>query len=150
MDESRWTEQSLEDHVRDFLACKLTREQWAPHDSHIVTTVWHLRRYPVGTALVRMREAIQRFNASAGIAPELYHETVTRFYVNVIGELVASLERGQPTHVLAVEVLDALGTAPERRRELWARYYAEPEAVLASERARREWVPPDRFARPHW
>lgn len=139
---SRWTDETLARHVAEFLDRSLPFDQWAPHHSHVATTVWHLRRYPAAETRDRMRAAIRGFNELHGVL-DRYHETVTRFYVEVIAGFVARLDRGQGDAELANEVIAAMGTSREDRLRLWGRYYSDPEAVIASERARTSWVPPD-------
>lgn len=144
---SDWTDEAIETHVQRFLAQELSAEEWSPHASHLVAAVWHVRRYGRDEALERMRRGIQSFNRAVGTAENAYHETVTRFYVTVIAELVAKLDAEAPNRrisTVVAAVLRQLGTSRKERMALWSRYYRDPQSVIQSDRARLEWVPPDR------
>lgn len=137
-----WSELRLDDHVRRFLDGSLPHEEWAPHRSHLATTVWHLRRYPAPEALDRMRQAIQHWNRLHGFS-DRYHETVTCFYVKIIALKLAELDVGQTTSELANDVIDSLGLDETTRWEMWSEYYSDPKSLIASDEARRTWVAPD-------
>ena len=93
-----------------------------PHESHL-QVAWALaRRYGREEGLNRMRAGLQGIAGRAG-RPEVYHETITRAWF----ELVAPLD-GLDRHP---ELLD---------RRLLARYYS-PDVL---ESGRERWVEPDR------
>jgi len=138
-----WTDESLAAHVTAWQACTLPRDAWAPHESHVATTVWHLRRYAFGEALKRMREGILAYNTAHGIA-DRYHETVTVVYTHLIADAARRLDRGQGISALAQAVIDEMGMTREQREALWRRYYRDP-AVLweKGSPSRTSFIPPD-------
>lgn len=74
------TDAELEDLVRRFNACALSRPEWT-HAAHLTVGLWHVSRYGRQDALARLRAGITRLNESNGVvnsATSGYHETVTR------------------------------------------------------------------------
>lgn len=116
----------------------LPKAEWT-HEGHLKVGLWFLLRYPPDVAMALLRDGIRRYNVATGV-PNTdtggYHETVTRFYVTVIGKFVASAERTRPTDELAAELVGEFGD-----RELPFRYWSRE--VLGSTAARRGWVEPD-------
>jgi hypothetical protein len=137
-----WTDESLAAHVKAWRDCTMPLEVWAPHESHLATTVWHLRHHPFPEALRLMREGIQRYNASVGRSAG-YHETVTVVYVHLIADVFRRLDRGQGVAELAQAVIDEMGVKPEQRRALFRMYYSDPDVLLKTEQSRRTFIPPD-------
>lgn len=86
----------------------------------------------VEAAVSRMRDLIQRFAAAAGQATK-YHETMTQFWVRLLGELHA--RRGDVPFLVVIadnpEILD---------KDFVRRFY--PQEVLASDDARHRWIAP--------
>ena len=142
----------------DFLAKRLPKEHFT-HEAHLRVALWHLVRYSPPEALARLRAAIQTYNlANGGQNTETsgYHETITRFYVWLIGRFVNEMslpgptpsrdrqERGLDVDVDADLDLDALADVLVARfgdRKLPLQYYSED--VLMSVEARLGWVTPD-------
>ena len=138
-----WTDESLEAHVRAWQDQTLPLEVWAPHESHVATTVWHVRRYPFDEALTRMRSGILAYNTSKGIA-DRYHETVTTVYTHVIAAAVRRLDRDQGIAALAQAVIDEMGMSRESRLAMWRHYYANPDSLWEKgSMARSRFIPPD-------
>ena len=95
-----------------------------------------------------MREGIARINQAIGVEPGAYHETVTRFYLTLIHDLLRRVDSGQPDAELVNAVLPHLGGDRDSRAALWARYYTHPASIWSNTRARRAWVEPDRARLP--
>ena len=92
-----------------------------PHESHLQVAWTLARRYGDDEGLNRMRAGLQDIAGRAG-RPEVYHETITRAWFEL------------------VEPLDDLDHHPELLdRRLLARFYSP--AVLES--GRKRWVAPD-------
>ena len=70
-----------------FEGCTFTRAQWT-HEAHVRMAWLYLNRWPVATALERVRAGIQRLNAKIG-SPDGYHETITVACVRVIASRLA-------------------------------------------------------------
>ena len=142
-DTDYWTQENLEHHVEGFKNLNLPLAQWAPHASHIATTVWFCRRLPLPDAEATMVEGIPALNAANGVPPDAYHDTITRFFVRIIFSLVEKLDQGQDDGELAQAIIKQIGTTKAERMALFGRYWADPVAVLMSPAARKSWVPPD-------
>src|SRR5947207_2690648 len=73
-----------EDFIRRFEDCTLPAEGF--HHREHVKMVWlYLRRYSLLETLPRFSERLKRFATAHG-KPNLYHETITWFYVLLINE----------------------------------------------------------------
>jgi hypothetical protein len=104
------------------------------HSDHVRLTILYLERYDRDQALRRLSAGLIRFATSKG-HPEKFHVTLTRAWLDLIesaraahpGARAADLVRACP------QLLDKDALTPFYSRE-----------VLASERARIGWVPPDR------
>jgi hypothetical protein len=108
------------------------------HRQHVQAAWAYLRRHPLPEALARFSAALQRFAVARG-KPDLYHETITTAYVLLIGERLAETPDA-PFDAFAARHPDLLAWRPS----ILARYYRDE--TLASERARRVFVMPDRLA----
>jgi hypothetical protein len=98
--------------VAQFENCTLPKEEWT-HQAHLTVGLWYASRLPYQEALVAVREGILRLNAAHGVPTTPtrgYHETITRFYVRVLCDYVAS-EGERP-----------MGSWPERVSRLLSRY----------------------------
>jgi hypothetical protein len=103
------------------------------HRQHIHLTWLAVRQYGVPAAVTLVSEGIQRTARYAG-APQKYHVTVSRAWVELVGYHAAG--RAEPDwpafaghHPLLLD------------KRLLTRFYRP--VTLASPRARSEWVPPD-------
>ena len=127
-----------EELVAAFLACTLPKEKWT-HHAHLRVGLWHLLRHDAEEALALLRVRIQRYNLSRGgtnTDRSGYHETMTRFYVWVIGQFLRSADRSRGIEQLAEELIRRYG---EKRLPL--QYYSRER--LFSVLARRQWLEPD-------
>ena len=119
--------------VRAMEGCTLP-ENCFRHGDHLRFAWLCVHAEPVEGAIARVRNAIRKYAAHLG-KPNLYHETMTVGWVR----LIASHAEGSFAEFLA---------ANEARlgKELLHRFWS-PE-LLTSERAKREWVEPDRERLP--
>jgi hypothetical protein len=103
------------------------------HRQHIHLTWLAVRQYGVPAAVTLVSEGIQRTARYAG-APQKYHVTVSRAWVELVGYHAAEQARADWTAFAAHHplLLD---------KRLLTRFYRP--ATLASPRARSHWVPPD-------
>jgi hypothetical protein len=106
------------------------------HSAHVRVAWWYLRRHPFAEARTRLSAALQRFAAANG-AHDKYHETITVAYLVVIAERLAVDGDGAWDSFVARNP-DLF----ERRPSILERYYSAE--LLGSERAKREFVRPDR------
>lgn len=125
--------------VQAFIDCSLPREEWT-HEAHLKVGFWHCLKFTYGDALDLLRERIKRYNVACGVAntrTQGYHETITRCYLNLIFSFMREVDMMLPINDLAQDLIQTYGD-----RSLLLQYYS-PE-YLFSERARLEWVEPDR------
>jgi hypothetical protein len=109
------------------------------HHEH-VRVAWHyLRSRSMPEALARFSATLRRFAIARG-KPHLYHETITTAFVLLINERLDDGNRALAWPEFAERNSDLLSWKPS----ILDRYY-RPE-TLASERARRTFVLPDRLA----
>jgi len=109
-----------------------------PHREHVRVAWWYVCRHPLPEALERFRTGLRRFAEARGAADK-YHETITTAFVLLIDERLDEIGRAAPWSEFASRCPDLLGWRPS----ILDRYY-RPE-TLASERARRVFVMPDRL-----
>jgi hypothetical protein len=132
-------ERSLDEFFRQWQRGTLPKPCWT-HAAHVAVAACLAHEYAPGAALELTRTGIIHYNKCVGTentANSGYHETLTRFWANTIGELV----RGGKF----ASRLEAVRAALERfgeARGYHQRYYSFD--VLGDLRARREWVAPDR------
>jgi hypothetical protein len=111
----------------------LAKEEWT-HRAHLAVGLWYASRLPYEDALVAVREGILRLNAVHGVPTTPtrgYHETITRFYVRVLCDYVAS-EEEQPVRSWPERVTRLLARYGDR--ELPLRHYTKD--LLMSPKAR--------------
>ena len=126
-----------------FIDLSLPKEYWT-HCAHLRVGLWHAMRHTPAETLDLLRARISAFNQAKGgenTASAGYHETVTRFYVHVIGQFLASADVLRPSEELERELIGRFGD-----KELPLRYYTK-ERLFSSE-ARLGWVAPDLRALP--
>jgi len=111
------------------------------HADHIRLAWLLLAADDLPAALDRFRRGLRRYAAALGKA-DLYHETITVAYVLLIHERREGGPAGEPFEDFARRNPDLLAWRPG----VLDRYY-RPE-TLASERARRVFLLPDRLAAP--
>lgn len=104
------------------------------HRDHLRLAWACLRHADSAGALSRIRAAICRFAEKHGV-PQLYHETITRFWVE---HLAAAMR----THPEAPDFATLAEHRPEMLDKDLIRRRYRPE-TLASARAKAEWVEPD-------
>ena len=81
--------------VAAFKACTLPGAEWT-HRAHLTVALWYVSHLPYPEALETIRTGIQRYNLSRGVLTTEtsgYHETLTRFYTEIIARHVR--ERGR-------------------------------------------------------
>ena len=116
-----------------FHSCRLPNSGFR-HADHLRLAWLHLHRSPLAKALDSVRTGIQNFAAHHG-ATQLYHETVTTAWIR----LLALHHESSFDEFLTVN-------EPRLTKDLLHRFWT-PE-LLASDEARKTWVPPDRKALP--
>jgi hypothetical protein len=126
-----------------FIDLSLPKDDWT-HYAHLRVGLWHAMRHSRAETMDLLRARISAFNQAKGgenTASAGYHETITRFYVHVIGRFLASADTLRPTDELEQELIARYGD-----KELPLQYYTSER--LFSREARLGWVAPDLRALP--
>jgi hypothetical protein len=124
--------------AQEFINRTLPKSAWT-HQAHLRVGLWHARRYSPREALDLLRERIRGYNESVGgenTPTAGYHETITRFYLAIIGQFVASVDLRRSTEELEQELIKRFGD-----KELPLRYFTRER--LHSTEARLGWLEPD-------
>ena len=108
------------------------------HPDHVRVAWWYLRHHQLPEALARFSAALRHFAVARG-KPDLFHETITTAYLLLINERLDDAGRDVPWPEFAARNPDLLAWRPS----VLNRYYQEE--TLASDRARRTFVMPDRL-----
>jgi hypothetical protein len=106
------------------------------HHEHVRVAWWYVRQVPLLTALERFRRGLVRFAEARGASTK-YHETITIAFLLLVHERAHHAPE-ESWDQFAARSADLLAWNPS----ILDRYY-HPE-TLASERARRSFVWPDR------
>jgi hypothetical protein len=124
-------ESQVESLVRGFESCTLAEFK---HASHLSVALWYLSRLPEREAFDRMREGLRRFATRHN--SNLYHETITLFWLRFVRDFLARSDDDSPTHELANQLA---ATRPDVR--LIYDYYSQEK--LATAEAKTSWIEPD-------
>jgi hypothetical protein len=119
--------------VRAFETCEINPAEFK-HYQHLAVALWYLKHHPYETASEKMRSGIQRLAAAYGKSG--YHETITVFWLKVVHGFLLKADSRATIFELASEVASEYG-----HKNLIAEYYSEE--LLASVKAKNEWVEPD-------
>jgi Lhr-like helicase len=109
------------------------------HCAHIAVALTYLAESSLDDATMRMRETLQRFTQHHGV--NVYHETVTRFWMKLLDHLATTHYRDMPLWRrvnLIVERWAVTNTI--------AAHYSP--SVISSRAARETWIAPDRLPLP--
>ena len=133
-------EAALDAFIAAWRAGALPKPSWT-HAAHVAVCAWHAYgSVAADEVFAAMKRGIVAYNEAVGTAntpTSGYHETLTRFWTEVV--VAHLLEARPPSRLAAVRsAVEAYGTA----RSLHAARYSFD--VVNDRRARAEWVPPDR------
>ena len=129
------TDEEAEGVVRRFESCELPPAAFN-HREHLLVALCYLLRMDEAQSLARVRARINAYVRAHGIDPNLYHETITAFWLKRVS---AYLERAGAGPGLA-EMTNALAAECGSSRLIFDYYSKE---LLDTDAARREWVEPD-------
>ena len=133
------TAAELEDLVDRFSNRTLPHSEWT-HRAHLSVGMWHVHNCGAPDALARLRRAIRSLNDVHGTpnsATRGYHETITRAYVILIADYLASCPAEMPLD----ERVGRFLSGPLAAKDLLLRFYTSGR--LMSVEARAGWVEPD-------
>jgi hypothetical protein len=129
----------VDDLAARFVAATIPREEWT-HLAHLAVGTWHVHRFGPDEALARLRVGIRRLNDRHGTpnsSTSGYHETVTRAYVQLLKELLASC----PAEMAVRERLAMVVSGPLADPNVLLKFYSRERLMSLLSRA--EWVEPD-------
>jgi flavin reductase (DIM6/NTAB) family NADH-FMN oxidoreductase RutF len=133
-------EHAMDDFVHRWERGTLPKASWT-HAAHVAIAAHYAFHFSQEEAFRMTRAGILHFNTCVGTQnaeDRGYHETLTRFWSGVVGDLVR--RHAFSSRLGAVRAaIDCFGEDRDRHRL----YYSFD--VVRDGRARREWVPPDRF-----
>jgi hypothetical protein len=127
-----------EDFVRAFVSGTLPPTLFH-HRDHLRLTWCLIRQHDQEMATRAITEGIQRFAAKHGQADK-YHETLTRFWVRIVGHMIAA----RPENTTFDAFLDAFPQLLDK--DLPYRHWRRE--TMWSAPARAQWVEPDLLALP--
>ena len=119
--------------VQKFEACAYDKTEFT-HDLHLSVAAWYLRTSTPADALDRMRASLLRFTKHHNVHG--YHETITRFWMLLLGESIVQKDRDRAFVELVNDLLERF---PDKN--ILFEYYTRE--LVMSDRARARWVEPD-------
>ena len=119
--------------VDKFERCEYAPEEFT-HSHHLAVACWYSSNGLRSEALANMRKSLLRFTAHH--QKQAYHETITRFWLELVSDVLGGIPSGMPLYERVNLVVEAFGD-----KELIFRYYSR--GLVMSDTARREWVEPD-------
>jgi hypothetical protein len=137
-------ELTLDDFIRRFESQTLPKTEWT-HAAHVRIGGCYVLAHGPATALQELRVGIRRLNESHGVVnsdTNGYHETLTCFWVAVIGRFLAEYQGAHPRTTRAT-LIEALVEHLGQRSALFEDYWTID--VARSVAARRHWVAPDKL-----
>ncbi|MGB8510647.1 MAG: hypothetical protein WCD76_19910 [Pyrinomonadaceae bacterium] len=121
--------------VRKFESCEFTPSDFN-HRLHLIVSLSYLLKYPEQEALSRLRQGINKFLKHHGIDANVYHETLTLFWMRRVNSFLVSCVSSRPLAGLANELIETCGDS-----RIVYDYYSQE--LIASEAARIAWAEPD-------
>jgi hypothetical protein len=119
--------------VARFESCELPPDE-VSHRTHVAMSAWCFLKLPEQQAAARIYDGLQRYVKWHHI--DIYNETITWFWIKLIGKAVASLDAARPAFAIVNDVTTRLGDS----RMIFAYYTRER---LQTDEARRQWIEPD-------
>jgi hypothetical protein len=129
------TRSEIETIVRGFESCTTGKDEFT-HRSHLTVAVWYLRDSTFAEAAEKLRAGLRRFLDHHGVGREKYNETMTIFWMTMIGNCLKGLDPQLTLVVVTNAVVAMLGDP-----RLILHYYSEER--LRSEAAKQAWIEPD-------
>jgi flavin reductase (DIM6/NTAB) family NADH-FMN oxidoreductase RutF len=138
-------EETLERFVEDWEKGVLAHRCWT-HTAHVAIAAYYNFAYSPEEAFRRTKSGILHYNTCVG-TPNTedsgYHETLTRFWSEVVGGFVRS-HRFESRIEAVRTAIEILGEDRDRHRLCYS------FDVVRDRRARREWISPDRMPSMAW
>jgi hypothetical protein len=125
--------------VHGFEAGTLAPDQFN-HHAHMTVALWYLARLPFVEATAAMRANVQHF-AAAHHQSQLYHETITLFWMRLLGHILDTADPREALPDVTYRAISRFGTM-----QPFFRHYSKARAFSAE--ARDRWVDPDLLPLP--
>ena len=106
----------------------------------MTVALWYLSQMSLAEASARMRANIQHF-AAQHHQDQLYHETITGFWMRLLRHILDSAEPNQAFEDVVYRAVSAWGSM-----DFFFRHYSRERAF--SVQARQQWVDPDLIPLP--
>jgi len=126
------TEEEIRALVESFEACSFHPSEFR-HYQHLTVALWYVRKLPFAEATEKVTRGIRRLAETYGKTG--YHETITLFWLRVVSCFIAERENlrlPELANALIEHCVD---------KDLIGRHYSAN--LLASPKAKAEWVEPD-------
>jgi hypothetical protein len=102
------TESEIESLVQGLESCTIGKDDF-PHRKHLTVAVWYLRQGTVEQAFEKMRTSLLRFLDHHGVNREKYKEELTRAWINLVHEVLETLDPNLSLVTLTNTVVERLG-----------------------------------------
>jgi hypothetical protein len=130
------TKEEIEDVVRRFETCSYTPAEFV-HARHLTVAAWCFATMEPEAAREKMRAGLRRFIAHHG--KNGYHVTITEFWLDRVGKLVAELREGRDSLVpLVNSVVERCSD-----KNLIYESYSRERIASAEAKAKAKWIEPD-------
>ena len=127
------TEDEIRTLVEAFEACSFNPSEFR-HYQHLTVALWYVRHVSPEEAAAKMTSGIRRLAETYGKTG--YHETITLFWLRVVSDFAAKIDRESSLANTANRLIDL-----HDDKNLIGEYYSAE--LLASSRAKAQWVEPD-------
>ncbi|MBE9207687.1 hypothetical protein IQ244_14395 [Nostoc sp. LEGE 06077] len=132
------TIEEIKNLITTFDQCTLPHSEWN-HSAHLTVAIWYLTQYEEIQAIHLIRQGIQQYNAAMNIQTTLnsgYHETLTLFWIYIVRNYLAVVDRKIPIVELTNKLIYKL-----QDKNIPKNYYSQD--VIMSWEARNAWIEPD-------
>jgi len=118
--------------VRKFEQCEYLPGEFT-HAHHLAVAAWYLRENSPHQTLEKLRSSLLHFTAHHKV--KAYHETITRFWIEIVALSLASSSAESP-----INEVNQFLQRHSNKDEIF-RYYSRER--LQSDEARERWIEPD-------
>jgi hypothetical protein len=131
------SEDEIEAVVKGFENCTLPDSEFK-HAEHLTIALSYLQRsrLTVEEATTRMREALYRYLDHYAGDRQIYNETITRFWIELVNSFLERTDTARPLVDICNELIESFGNS-----NLIYDYFSREH--LLSKEARTAWVEPD-------
>jgi hypothetical protein len=132
------TDHEIHTLVSAFEACSFHPSEFR-HYQHLTVALWYVWHLSPDEASAKMTTGIRRLAETYGKMG--YHETITLFWLRIVANFVAEHRRKTSLTAIANALIDSCND-----KDLIGQFYSAE--LLATEKAKAEWVEPDLKALP--